>query len=130
MDFIVPEILSGELVPVLLGCSVHTAELSLKIFRRYGVVSHVFCNKIPLSLRFSAFLRFHKVGKTRGQALMTTALLDFAEQMGNADVILYLFPCSEEYVDFLWDQQEALESRYVLADRRTEAQINNRNTEE
>ena len=46
---------------------------------------------------------------------MQQALLDFADQLGKADVIPYLIPCTEEYAGMLWQTGSVLESRYVLA---------------
>ena len=43
MDFIVKDILSGELVPVLLGVSPEAMQTARRLFRKYGVVSHLFC---------------------------------------------------------------------------------------
>ena len=46
---------------------------------------------------------------------MLTALRDFAKQLGNADLILYLIPCTEDYSNFLWRDRDILESYFVIA---------------
>lgn len=118
MDFIVNEILSGELVPILLGIAPETAETAHRMFKKYGIVSHVFCDKVPLPMRLSLCMKFHIVPHTEGEQLMLHALSDFADQLENADVILYLIPCTEAYVNVTWLHRERLERRFVLADKR------------
>ena len=116
MQFLKEEARSGELVPVLLGFSKEALRASRRFYRKYGVLSHVFCSRIPVLFRFSLFLKFHKVRATRDEALMLQALLDFAWQLGNADVVLDLVPCAESYVSFVWTHRAELERSYLLAD--------------
>ena len=117
MDYIVQEILSGELVPVLLGYSPETVETAHRMFRKYGVVSHVFCEKVSLPQRLSLCMKFHQIHRTADERLMMEALKDFANQLENADIILYLIPCTEPYANMVWNGREELERRFVIADR-------------
>lgn len=117
MDFIPSDILSGELIPVLLGFSLEMLETARRMHRTYGVISHVFCEKVPLPFRVAASMKFHTVPHTKEESLMRQALTDFADQYAGADVILYLIPCTEKYASMIWNFQKELESRYVLADR-------------
>ena len=117
MDFIVADILSGELVPILLGYSAETNETAQRMYRKYGVISHVFCDKRTLSMRLSLCMKTHTVRHTANEMLMLQALTDFSEQLGNKEVILYLSPCTEEYVRMVWENRDALERRFVLADK-------------
>lgn len=116
MDYILPEILSGEIIPVLLGFSTRTMETARRMYRKYGVVSHVFCERAPLALRLAVSMRFHRIGSVPNARLMVGALVDFSQQMGHADVIPYLIPCTEEYASIVWDFRDELERHYVLAD--------------
>ena len=59
MQFIESEILAGELVPVLLGQSVETNETAKRIFRRYRLISHVFCEKKPRVFGLTFCTKFH-----------------------------------------------------------------------
>lgn len=115
MNYIGNEILSGEIVPVLLGASPETAETSRQMFRKYRVLSHVFCEKIPLPYRFMLSMKFHVVRHSRHDRILITALEDFADQITTADVILYLIPCTEEYNNLIWRNRDRLETRYVIA---------------
>ena len=117
MDYILKDTLSGELIPVLLGLSEEVNETAHRMYREYGVVSHVFCEKIPFPLRLSLCMKFHLIKHTKNERLMIDALTDFANQLGNADVILYLIPCTEEYANLIWERHEELEGKYVIASR-------------
>lgn len=118
MDFITEEILSGELVPVLLGLSAQTWQVAHRLYRKYNVISHVFCNNLPLPLRLSLCMKYHVIHHTQNQQLMIHALLDFSSQIEKADVIPYLIPCSEHYNNLVWEHHNVLERHFVIADRR------------
>lgn len=117
MDFINHEILSGEIVPVLLGASVEGMRTARRFFRKYRVLSHLFCDFVPLSARLTTCVKFHTVRHTAGDSLMLTALTDFANGLTQADVILYLIPCTPDYANLIWRNREALEHYYVIADQ-------------
>ncbi|MBQ9773637.1 MAG: hypothetical protein IJW30_03140 [Clostridia bacterium] len=117
MDYIGRDVLSGEIIPVLLGVSQEVNETAHRMYRQYGVVSHVFCDKVPLPMRLSLCMKFHVIRQTQDERLLIQALHDFADQLGHADVILYLIPCTEQYANLVWARHEELESRYVLADQ-------------
>ena len=85
------------------------------MFRQYRVVSHVFSDRIPLSVRLSVCMKFHAVRHGTSDRLMVTALQDFAEQLDHADLIFYLIPCTEEYANLVWRNRAELESRFVIA---------------
>ena len=114
MDFIVKDILSGELVPVLLGVSPEALQTARRFFREYGVVSHLFCERIPLYMRLTYCIKFHQIRHSR---LMMTALKDFSSQLGHADIILYLIPCTVDFSNFVWQNRAELERRYVVASK-------------
>jgi len=117
MDYIVKDALVGELIPVLLGVSAEVSDTAHRMYREYGVVSHVFCERVPIAMRLSLCMKFHVVGHTQGERLMLDALTDFANQLGTADVILYLIPCTEQYANVVWENCAALEGKYVIASR-------------
>ena len=117
MDFIIKDVLSGELVPVLLGVSTEAGETARRMFRQYGVISHIFCEKIPFPMRLSLCMKFHTIRRTSDEMLMIHALEDFSKQLENADVILYLIPCTEHYANVVWNHRDTLERRYVIADK-------------
>ena len=115
MDFIEDKFLGGELVPVLLGTSPEAMQTARRFFKKFGTVSHVFCDRIPLAARLSLCVKYHPILHDAGDLLMLTALKDFAKQLGNADLILYLIPCTEDYSNFVWRNREILEPYFVIA---------------
>ena len=117
MEYIMNDVLSGAIVPVLLGVTPEASETAHRMYRRHGVMSHVFCDRIPLASRLSLCMKFHRVPQTAGEQLLLQALADFSDQLGNADLILYLIPCNEHYTKLVWDHAEELERRFVIADR-------------
>ena len=117
MNFLDDENVSGELVPVLLGCSAGTVQTAHRLYRKYNIVSHVFCNKIPLPLRLSFCMKYHVVHHTAGERLMLFALAEFADRLENADVIPYLIPCTDDGMNLIWEYREELERRFVIADQ-------------
>ena len=115
MDFIQDDFLSGELVPVLLGTSPEATRTARRYFKKYRTVSHVFGDSLSLPTRLSLCMKFHMIKHTSNERLMTQALHDFADQLGRAEVILYLIPCTEEYANFIWRNHETLERFFVIA---------------
>ncbi len=116
MEYIMNDVLSGAIVPVLLGLTSEASETAHRMYRRHGVMSHVFCDRIPLTSRLSLCMKFHRIPETTGDGLLLQALTDFADQLGNADLILYLIPCTEHYTKLVWDHVQELERRFVIAD--------------
>ena len=117
MEYIMNDVLSGAIVPVLLGVTPEASDTAHRMYRQHGVLSHVFCDRIPLSMRLSLCMKFHRIPSTKNEQLLLQALSDFADQLSNADLILYLIPCNEHYTNLVWDHTEELERRFVLADR-------------
>ncbi len=117
MDFITNDVLSGELVPILLGHSKEAVETARRFFKRFGTVSHLFCDRIPLRMRLTTCIKFHTVPQSAEDALLLNALKDYANQFCNADLILYLLPCTVDDASFLWRNRAELERYFVIADR-------------
>ena len=117
MDFITEDILAGDLVPVLLGYSQEAVETARRMYRTHNVLSHVFCEPLPLPLRISLCMKFHTVTHTSGDRLMVEALEDFARHLKKTDVLLYLIPCTEAYANLVWRNRAELESYFMIADK-------------
>ena len=116
MNYIEKDVLSGDLIPVLLGASAEAMQTARRFFRQYGRISRLFCSKPPISSVFSPFVKIHIVRHgSSGDRLMLTALKDYAKQFRHVDAILYLVPCTEEYANFVWRNRGILEVDYVIA---------------
>ncbi len=118
MEFIALDVLSGELVPVLLGSSNEATATAKRIFKKYKTVSHLFCGKRTGLKRPSLCIKYHEIDHSAGDQLMLQALHDFSRELGQKDLILYLIPCTPEYTHFVWTHREALECNFVIADER------------
>lgn len=116
MDLLHKELLTGDLVPVLLGTSAETVETAKRLHRSYGVVSHVFCERAPLLLRLSVAMRLHSVSPSKGDRLLLEALQDFAAPLAGSDAILYLIPCTARHASFLKRHRDLLERQFILAE--------------
>ena len=114
MDFLAVEASARELVPVLLGSAADTYDVSHTLYRAFGVISHVFCPRVPLSMRLSLCTKFHKIPKTSQNRLLSEALLDFAEQQTDTDRVLCLIPCSRSAAAVAKALQGELESHFVF----------------
>ena len=117
MDFIAQDVLASEIVPVLLGFSQETAETARRMYHKYKVVSHVFCEYVPLPLRLSLCMKFHLLSHRSGDRLMVEALDDFVKRLEKTEALLYLIPCTEAYANLVWRNRTELESRFVIADK-------------
>ena len=53
----------------------------------------------------------------KNDRLMLRALIDYAEQLGNKEIILYLIPCTEHYANMIWQNRDELERSFVIADK-------------
>ena len=63
-------------------------------------------------------MKFHVIRHSAAnERLMLRALIDYAEQLGNAEVILYLIPCTERYANMIWQNRDRLERSFVIADK-------------
>ncbi len=118
MQFIEDEILAGELIPVLLGTSNEANATARRIFRRFRLVSHLFCEKKPPLFGMNFCTKYHIVRHSASDEIMLGALLDFSGQLRDADVVYYLIPCTDEYAKFVWRHRTELESYYVVADEK------------
>ena len=116
MDFIESGVLSGEVLPILLGNSTEGFAFAHRVFRSSKSTSHVFCEKPPFLSPFLSWLEFHTIPKTLDDRLLCEALLDFASQYQHTDTILYLIPCTERYAGMLWYHGAKLESHFVIGD--------------
>ena len=115
MQFLKEEALSGSLVPVLVGASKQALQSARSFYLQYGVLSHLFGDRIPLFYHLLPFVKAHKVRATKDDALLLQALLDFAKQLDGADRVLCLFPCTKSYLRFVSIHKAELEGAFVLS---------------
>lgn len=123
MDFLTAELRAGELAPVLLGNSNYTKTVSKHFFERHGIISHIFCARMPFWGRFSLTAKHHTVAGFENDELLLIALLDFAAGAQNKDVILFLIPGTDSAGQFIRRNRERLEPHFVLADAQSLSEL-------
>ena len=124
MDYLANELRAGELAPVLLGNSGHSKAVSRQFFYRYGMISHIFCNRVSFFGRFfSLTAKYHPVNGFEKDELLLIALKDFAKSVQNRDIVLFLIPGTEKAKQFIRRNREQLEADFVLADARALAKL-------
>ena len=123
MDFLTTELRAGELAPILLGDSAYTKAVSRQFFNRYGLISHIFCGRVPFLRRFCLTAKYHRVSGFDQDELLWIALKDFAAGVQNKDVVLFLIPGTEKALQFVKQNREKLESFFVLSSTQTLSQL-------
>lgn len=116
MNYLAMELQAGELAPILLGNSEYARTISKRLFNRYGLVSHVFCDRTPFWGRFSLSAKYHPIAGFETDELLLIALKDFTAGVKNRDLILYLVPGTDSLARFIRRNREQLEQDFVLAD--------------
>ena len=117
MDFLQKELRAGELAPVLLGDSGYARSVSRAFFARQGILSHIFCNRVPFLRRFCLTAKYHAVAGFENEELLLIALRDFAAGVQNRDVVLYLIPGTDAARQFMEQNRAQLEPNFVLANQ-------------
>ena len=115
LDFLANDVLSGELSPVFLGYSANAGNSARRLFRRYRLISHVFCERVPFLRRFSLIMKFHIVSGFSRDELALIALENFADANRTSEAILYLIPATKAARDLIARHRERLETRFVIA---------------
>lgn len=123
MDFFANELRAGELAPILLGNSSYSKSIARKIFGRYGMISHIFCGRVPFLRRFSLTAKYHSMVGFEKDELLLIALKDFAKGVQNRDVVLYLIPGTEKAKQFVRRNRERLENDFVIANTQSLAKL-------
>lgn len=98
-------------VPVLIGSGKAVRQTAGRLFWCYGLVSHVFCHRAPLFLRFSLFTVCHRLPRENSHDFFALALSDFADDVLAADRQPLLILCEDAPE---WSALAPLESKYVV----------------
>ncbi len=106
------EQLNRVLVPVLLGDGGQTLKIARKLYRRYGVLSHIYCSRPPLSAHFCACVRIVRTPPYLQGELLCTDLCAFAEEY--PELLFCLIPCTEDHKVFCIAHADQLEPYYIM----------------
>lgn len=106
------EQLNRVLVPVLLGDGTQPVRIARKLYRRYRVLSHIYCSRPALLAHFCACVRLVRTPSYLRGELLCADLCAFAKEY--PDLLFCLIPCTEDYRVFCAAHAEKLEPYYVV----------------
>lgn len=106
------EQLNRVLVPVFLGDGSQPVKMARRLYRRYGVLSHIYCTRPALLTHFCACVRTVRMPPYLRGELLCADLLAFAKEY--PDLLFCLIPCTEQYRIFCTAHAAALEPYYVI----------------
>lgn len=107
----VREWLHALYVPVLMGDEKAVRRTARRLFFCYGLVSHVFCHRPSLLLRFPLFTVCHRLPRKEADDLLSLALSDFAGEVLSSDRQPLLVLCGNAALP---PDVAPLESKYLV----------------
>ena len=110
----VKEQLERVMVPVLLGDGAQAIRVARKLYRSYGVISHLYCSRPSIFLYLLSFVRVVRIPDYMQGELLIEDLRTFAQQY--PDLLFCLIPCTEAYCVFCTACKEKLEPYYIFVD--------------
>lgn len=119
MNYISAELDAGEFSPIVIGNSGYARSISRRFFNRYGIFSHIFCERSTFLKRLSITSKFHQVDGFDREELLLIALEDFANSVQDRDIILYLIPGTSKAAHFIRRNRAKLESYFLVASPET-----------
>lgn len=108
------EQLHRVLVPVLLGDSFLALRIALKLHKRYGVISHLYCTQPGLLAHLCSCVRIVRTPPYLQGELLCTDLRAFAKEY--PDLLFCLIPCTEEGKVFCVTHAAELEAYFLIVD--------------
>jgi predicted ATP-grasp superfamily ATP-dependent carboligase len=106
------EQLNRVMVPVMLGSSAQTLSIARKLYRKYGVISHMYSTHPAWYTYLLSFVRVVRLPVYMQGELLFEDLRSFSEQY--PDLLFCLIPCTQEYKAFCMAHAVRLESYYVI----------------
>ena len=106
--------LKDSVIPMLLGDSFAAQFLALRLYLRCGVVSYICDTKKSLFSLINPAVRYFPLFCSQN---CNNALNSLSYAAANSDYLPILVPCSHLYADFVENNREFLESRFIISDR-------------
>ena len=106
------EQLNRVMVPVMLGDGPQATAIARKLYRRFGVVSHVYCAHPSIFTYLLSYVRVVRTPDYLQGELLLEDLRIFAGEY--PDLLFCLIPCSDRYRAFCLAHAKELESYYVI----------------
>ena len=106
------EQLNRVMVPVILGDSPQATAIARRLYRRLGVVSHVYCARPSIFTYLLSYVRVVRTPDYLQGELLLEDLRIFSEEY--PDLLFCLIPCTDAYKAFCMAHAERLEPYYVI----------------
>ena len=106
------EQLNRVMVPVLLGDGAQAKGIARKLYRRFGVISHIYCTRPSLFTYLLSYVRVVRMPDYLQGELLLEDLCTFAREY--PDLLFCLIPCSDRYRAFCLAHAKELEPYYII----------------
>lgn len=113
MDYSTKDMLRASLVPILLGDSFKAHLLAVRIYLRSGISSYVCDDRRRLADFIDPFSSFYSITSD-----LDVALTVLGNLLPDDEYIPILIPCNSRYEQFVRENKDFLESRYIISDSR------------
>lgn len=106
------EQLERVMVPVILGNNTEALTTARRLYRRYGVLSHLYCTRPSWFAYLLSYVRVVRTPDYLQGDLLLEDLCSFAREY--PDLLFCLIPCTEQYRAFCMAHAAELEPYYVI----------------
>lgn len=108
------EQINRVLVPVLLGDGAQAMAVARTLYRRFGVISHLYSAHPRWYVYLLSYVRVVRTPSYMQGTLLLQDLCGFAREY--PDLLFCLIPCTEHYKAFCMAHAAELEAYYVIAE--------------
>lgn len=106
------EQLNRVMVPVLLGDGAQAKSIARRLYRRFGVISHIYCARPSLFTYLLSYVRVVRTPDYLQGELLLEDLCTFAREY--PDLLFCLIPCTDAHKAFCLAHAASLEPYYVI----------------
>lgn len=106
------EQLNRVMVPVILGDGTQAKSIARKLYRRFGVISHIYCATPSLFTYLLSYIRVVRMPDYLQGELLLEDLCTFAREY--PDLLFCLIPCNDGFRSFCMAHARRLEPYYVI----------------
>lgn len=108
------EQLNRVMVPVLLGNGTRPLGIARKLYRRFGVISHLYCTRPHWYAYLLSYVRIVRIPDYMQGDLLCRDLQNFSSEY--PDLLFCLIPCTEQDKAFCMAHEAELEAYYVIVE--------------
>ena len=106
------EVISHTVTPMLLGNNKRSRRLARRLFWHFGIRSSIFDIHRSTELDLMISAHFSPLPETEDGEFILLGLERFADE--HEDNTCLLVPCSSEYAEFIKQNKQSLEKRFII----------------